>query len=207
MVPTSFQPTEEDIYDGVDMEAPSGFSSHDQTARKGELAKVTEELYEAQGKTATLQRDARPPVPNTTPQSRQALPMPDDLYEEMPSVAPPPRPQGKKKAPAHWSQSTANWLHGQIDRRTAEQLLYNAGAKAGTFLVRTRAQAGQYTLSLQVSAQTAEHHILAKDASGSFTVTNQPLPKMCASLEDVIHLLSHESNSAISVKLQHPVAP
>ena len=37
MVPTSFQPTEEDIYDGVDMEAPSGFSSHDQTMNTSPL--------------------------------------------------------------------------------------------------------------------------------------------------------------------------
>merc|ERR1712146_190472 len=162
-VPTGFQMSTDDIYEGVE-DAKPGFAAHDRTERSGELAALTEELYEVQGQ----DRGAGPSLP--------------------------PMPSRPPAAVQHWSQDTRRYVHGALSRTEADSMLTRAGGEAGTFLVRARKGTQQYVLSLALSGGKGEHHVLERGPTGAWQINGSATTKPCTTLEALVQHLSQTAD-------------
>eukprot|EP00049_Salpingoeca_infusionum_P010923 m.187952 g.187952 ORF g.187952 m.187952 type:complete len:4248 (-) comp14786_c2_seq1:204-12947(-) len=89
--PLPFFTSEEGMYETHDS-VHAGFATHDKTERTGDLANITEELYEVQGKASTLRKmPAAEPAPPSPGYGQPTAPLPfisseEGMYETQESV-------------------------------------------------------------------------------------------------------------------------
>ena len=192
---------DDDIYDIGDAPSKPGFSTHDSTERSEAL----EQLYETSGihassaAPATLKRQssssssmgfaglpARASSSGSTG-SAAGAPLPPRPSPTRGAASPPLAPL-TGAAPRRLSVDDADtsWMHGKLNRNEAEDRLRAAGLQDGMFLVRTKGS--NYVVSLCKNKEF-EHHIVAKDGTGLFTLNSKELSKPCPTITAVIRHL------------------
>eukprot|EP00730_Choanoeca_flexa_P007254 TRINITY_DN12302_c0_g1_i7.p1 TRINITY_DN12302_c0_g1~~TRINITY_DN12302_c0_g1_i7.p1 ORF type:complete len:550 (+),score=108.30 TRINITY_DN12302_c0_g1_i7:67-1650(+) len=98
------------------------------------------------------------------------------------------------------------WLHPEISRSDAEQLVVFNGAKEGQFLVRRRKGMQSYAIACLFNGRVS-HHLLQKDTSTGWLLNDLALPEPCTSLASVVALLRVKKGPKLPGILTHPVAP
>ena len=153
---TPLAPVREDITSDVAapsqvlMHAISSFDQHDVTAPQQSI--VTNQWV-----APSMWRD--------TSGTMAAAPKVEDLPEPEPAVV-------ESHSSVQASRNVANpvWLHPNISKADADDIL--AGCADGTFLIRRRAKADEFVLSV-VYMGKATHHLVAPDAAGIMAVNKQ----------------------------------
>eukprot|EP00045_Choanoeca_perplexa_P017069 m.240699 g.240699 ORF g.240699 m.240699 type:complete len:1616 (-) comp17441_c0_seq2:1534-6381(-) len=94
----------------------------------------------------------------------------------------------RSQAYSFGASSESDWLHPSLSRGDAEAILAEQGGTDGLFLVRQRAGANSYALSMAYS-NSITHHLLKKDESGAWLINDMPAPESCSTLSEVIAML------------------
>jgi len=93
------------------------------------------------------------------------------------------------------------WLWGAINRKEADAALRPHSGEDGVFLLRSRG-ADQHALSLTAGGKM-EHHVVAMDLMGCYTVNGRALSRPCYTLQDVVACLrTNDDTTLVSARLR-----
>jgi hypothetical protein len=120
---------------------------------------------------------------------------------EAPAKLPPPPPPPVESSPLPDPQS---FLHGELSRGAAEELIAAAGLADGMFLVREKGN-DKFTLSVCKTGQF-EHHMLTVGADSCYLLNGDALSAAVSSLPELVAHLTHERET-LACCLGEPVAP